>query len=298
MRPADAAPQPAAGRAAPEAGPAQASGYALWALAFGIASVFCIVPGPVLGIVAIGLGILARAEIARSQGRLGGAGLAAAGVAMGTFSFVVFAGLVGAYLAAARHAPAAELPVTPSSPPVVASPAPTPAAPAPEAPDAGAPTFATASTVTSVGKITVVDVAPGVASLSRELQDQRVAAAAHGERLLVQTTKPSGCIPCDGVAAALGDARMQKALAGVRLVRVDVDVFGEDLEDLKIPVPLIPGFFLIDASLHVTDAIHGGEWDDDVAANIAPVLGPFLRGTYTKRRDPWRATPRPTGTVM
>lgn len=91
---------------------------------------------------------------------------------------------------------------------------------------------------------------------------------------------------------------MQKALERVRLIRVDRDQFQEDLDELEIPSTPYPGFFLLDTDLKVSDAINGGEWDDDVAVNIAPVLGPFVRGTYAKRRTPWRRTPRPSGTVL
>ena len=48
----------------------------------------------------------------------------------------------------------------------------------------------------------------------------------------------------------------------------------------------------------MSDGINGGEWDDDIAINIAPVLGPFVRGTYAKRRSPWKKLPRPGGTVL
>ena len=38
--------------------------------------------------------------------------------------------------------------------------------------------------------------------------------------------------------------------------------------------------------------LHGrGEWDDDIPVNIAPVLGPFVRGNLTKRREPWHPPP-------
>ncbi len=37
------------------------------------------------------------------------------------------------------------------------------------------------------------------------------------------------------------------------------------------------------------DGIDGGEWDDDIAQNIAPVLGAFVRGKYPARREAWKA---------
>src|SRR5262249_15629423 len=104
---------------------------------------------------------------------------------------------------------------------------------------------------------------------------------------------------CEGVATSLGDPRMQRALAKVRLVRIDRDQFEEDLEEMQIPGNPYPGFFLLDSDLKIMDAISGGEWGEDVASNIAPVLGPFVRGTYTKRRgNPWHTMPRPSRTVL
>src|SRR5205823_14047509 len=68
-------------------------------------------------------------------------------------------------------------------------------------------------------------------------------------------------------------------------VRVDREPFEEDLAELEIPSKPLPGFFLLDSNLRVTDGINGGEWEDDIAANIAPVLGPFVRGAYNRSEE-------------
>jgi hypothetical protein len=81
---------------------------------------------------------------------------------------------------------------------------------------------------------------------------------------------------------------MQKALAGVRLVRLDILEHAFDLNRLNLPTEKIPGFVLLTARNRPLDYVHGGEWDEDISENIAPVLGQFLRGRYTHRRDPWR----------
>lgn len=282
--------------------PRPTSSYATWALVLGLLALLCFGPGPILGTIAIALGVLAHREIGRADGRLGGRALATAGMTMGVLSFAVFGGLVAAYVHYSQRWTATTAAVASVAPPSPAASA-TPPAASSEADgglassdDAAGPPLPTISTITTIGAITVVDVAGGVPSLSKELRNQRTAAAAHGEKLLLETVR-ANCEPCEGVADALGDPRMQKALERVRLVRVDRDQFQEDLEELSIPSDRIPGFFLLDSDLHVTDGIAGDEWDDDVATNIAPVLGPFLRGTYTKRRNPWKA-PRPSGTVM
>ena len=58
-----------------------------------------------------------------------------------------------------------------------------------------------------------------------------------------------------------------------------------------MPIKAIPGFFLLSPDLSPKDAINGGEWDDDIPPNIAPVLGAFMRGKYAKRREGWHASP-------
>jgi hypothetical protein len=113
--------------------------------------------------------------------------------------------------------------------------------------------------------------------------------------LLLEITS-SPCVPCNGVATSLSDPEMQTALDHVRLVRVDRDPFEDDLAELQIPSKPFPGFFLLDSDLKVKDGINGGEWGDDIAGNIAPVLGPFVRGNYANRRSPWKKLPR--GTVL
>ncbi|HKO47520.1 MAG TPA: hypothetical protein VJV79_07350, partial [Polyangiaceae bacterium] len=133
--------------------------------------------------------------------------------------------------------------------------------------------------------------------LETELAKQRALAAAAGETLVLWLVVPS-CKPCDGVAAALTSKEAQKALAKVRLVRVDRDDFQPELDRLGIPTEKIPGFALLDTRNHARDFIHGGEWDADIAANIAPVLGKFARGRYAKRRDRWRGPAREDETQL
>lgn len=272
------------------------SPYATWALLLGLLAVICLGPGPILGVGAIALGVLGLREIDEQRGRIQGRALAITGIALGMLSFAVFGALLAAYMHYARvradggltYAPAVSHPDSPE-PKTVGETIPT----VPDSPSSPLPTV---STIATIGNITVIDIAPGILSLSDELQSQRTAAASHDQRLLVETVR-SSCPPCEGVAKALGDPRMQKALSGVRLVRIDRDLFHEDLQELKIPSDKVPSFFLLDSDLRVLDAIAGDEWDEDHPANIAPVLGPFVRGTYTKRRTPWKA-PRPSGTIL
>jgi hypothetical protein len=140
---------------------------------------------------------------------------------------------------------------------------------------------------TRIGALTVVDVGVEESSLRAALEVQRAKARAEGTELMVMTVA-SSCVPCEGVHASLEDARMQAALEKIRLVRVDLEVFREDLSRLKMQSQRYPGYFLLTDDLTPRDAIDGGEWGEDIAENIAPVLGPFARGRYRERKHEWR----------
>jgi hypothetical protein len=133
------------------------------------------------------------------------------------------------------------------------------------------------------GAVTVVDLGLEEASLLEALRQQKLLAAPRGQLLMVMLNGRR-CRPCRGVEGALGDPEMQRALTAVRLVRVDIEAFREDIDSLRMPRDIYPAFFLLAADLSPRDTIHGGEWGDDVAANIAPVLGKFVRGIYDERR--------------
>jgi len=155
--------------------------------------------------------------------------------------------------------------------------------------DGSAAAVPSQTVTTTIGEIEVVDLGKSAAALQTSLIVQSALAAAKGKTLLVMTTR-ARCGPCRGVESALPDPLMQKALANVRLVRIDLHVFREELSDLKMATDLYPGFFLLGPDMRPRDGIHGGEWDEDVAKNIAPVLGAFVKEEYTTRRQDWSAT--------
>lgn len=249
-----------------------------------------LIPGPVGSILAVVFGLYARREIERSERTRTGHALATIGVALGLVATMAYGGLLSYFVWTSGHR------VDAAGEPHVEAPAPTttsaPAArPAPQRGTADLGPFAPKHTkVKQQGAVTIVDLGSSTSSLSAELAKQRAEAAENGETLLVMTTA-ARCDPCCGVDRAIADPRMQSALAKVRLARVDILVFHDDLADLKIPDEAIPGFFLLAPDLTPRDGVDGGEWDEDIAENIAPVLGPFLRGAYAQRRRPWRPVP-------
>jgi hypothetical protein len=283
-------------------GPPRTSGNAIASLVTSLLGFVCL---PAIGgLLGVTLGIAAKSEIHGSGGRIGGKGLATTGIALGAVNVIVsilgVAGLV-AWVDSLDASPTS--PATAVAAPVLApAPIPTPApVPAPVATSAGAKTGALSRqggvVVTKVGRVTLVDVDQDVRSLRTELGKQADLARKEQSKLLLWMVAPD-CQPCNGVSASLADPLMQEALGGTRIVRVNVRDFSVELSYLGIPVQKIPGFALLGPEERAVDYVHGGEWDDDVAKNIAPVLGKFVRGDYRKRREPWRGGSRDDETAL
>ena len=162
-------------------------------------------------------------------------------------------------------------------------------------------TVHTEVTEVKVGKVVLVDVPAKVESLTSALEAQREKALREKKTLVLFTTRghtpavdDAYCRPCLSIAAVLPDPKMQAALEHVRLVRVDVTELREEVEDLRIPTGKIPGFYLLGPTLEAEDGITGAEWDDDTAANAAPVLGAFVRRKLpaSKRKEPFAPLPK------
>ena len=260
--------------------------------------------GPVGALGGIVMGWAARREIARRPLERKGHTLATLGMALGIVMAVGWMGAtgVGVWVWSQQQVELAD-DATPSPPVVAAVPEPPEpevaepqvrVSPVPSSTPAGSVPKETAAR--KEGTLTVVDVGITALSLADELNKQRKEAEAAGQTLLVMTTRDP-CEPCRGVDAALSSPQLQAALSGVRLVRVDVDVFKDDLDQLRIQRQRFPGFFLLAPDMSPRDGIDGGEWDDDVPVNIAPVLGPFVKGKYTHRRQGFRPLPR-TGVAL
>jgi hypothetical protein len=263
--------------------------------------------GPFGAVLAIALGWVARRDIETHRARRRGHRLATVGMALGVVTMLGWAvvGTVVAWIAIERAnaAPVAGLPPPVKelpSPPEIGAPGPQATAPSrsPTPPAVQTPKPDTepggAVPKTTVarreGTILVVDVGVSARSLADELTKQMAEAKAAGETVLVMTTRDP-CDPCRGVDRSLASPLLQTALSNVRLVRVDLDVFRDDLDQLKMPRQRYPGFFLLAPDLTPRDGIDGGEWDDDIPVNIAPVLGPFVRGRYDKRRQGFQPMP-------
>ncbi len=274
---------------------ARTNSTALAAFWIGLLSFFCLFGTG--GVVAIVLGALALSEIRRSEPRQDGAGLAKAAIGLGVVQLALLVVFFGGMLAT-MYGSATKSGWTSSKPPP-SLPAPSYVLPPAPAPSAAGPraTLATRSREQAVGRITLVDLGTDAGPLARALTRELDKARASNGQAIVLVVGPD-CSPCNGVALALRDARLQKALAGVRLVRVDATERVEELELLGIPTDSIPGFALLAAGARPEDYLHGGEWDADIPDNIAPVLIDFVARGHRARRYPWRGMRRPDETAL
>jgi hypothetical protein len=243
-------------------------------------------------VLAIALGWVAHSEIEKSGGRVGGRGLASAGIGLGITNLVLTVVGVGVLVAFALRTAPAPRAAAPTATPVPVFPAPvappaTPPALRPAPPPAEVAEAEPALPVLppQVGKIVVVD-ANGARGLEGQLLTQLAESKAAGEQVVLWTVTTE-CEPCDAVGRALPDARMQRALGNVRLIRADAASFPVELRRLGVPIDTVPGFTLLDSQARAQDHIHGGEWDADIPANIAPILDKFVKHALSGRRHPW-----------
>jgi len=147
-----------------------------------------------------------------------------------------------------------------------------------------------------IGSVPVVDIGVSEPSLSQALLKQAALAKAEGREVMVNVMS-SSCEPCTAQFKTVSDPLMQKALAKTRLVRVSIEVFRDDLIKLQMRVVPLPWYFLLRADGTPRDGINGGEWGEDVATNIAPIIGPFARGELKQRKQAFKPA-APNGTFL
>jgi len=257
---------------------------------------FACAPG-VGGIVALVLGWTAHQELRPSRGALGSKRaehLALGALGLGTANVVFVAVALSAGSAAFDEAPRPRDVAVERTPTLDRGASREPGGAFADRPSPTGPRHPTEDSTqrsTRIGQIEVVDVATNVDSLSGELARQMRIARQQGSRLLLWVSAPD-CAPCKGVASALSDRQLQHALERTRLVRVNRDEFAAELDAIGIPFQAIPGFALLDAEVRPVDYLDGGEWDEDVPHNIAPVLAGFMRGNYNTRRRAWHGATR------
>jgi len=85
------------------------------------------------------------------------------------------------------------------------------------------------------------------------------------------------CPPCKKLEAAMGDPRIERAFAGVYLIRLDSDQWGPRLAGTGLENGTIPVFYeLNDQGKTTGRKIDGGAWAEDIPENMAPPLDAFF----------------------
>ncbi len=105
---------------------------------------------------------------------------------------------------------------------------------------------------------------------------------AHAERAEARGLRPFfevgaiWCPPSKLFGDALVDPRMEAALAGVYLIRADMDEFGGDPLLTELGVSTVPMFFELDAEGRSTGrSITGAAWGADTIENMSATMAKF-----------------------
>ncbi|HVJ88830.1 MAG TPA: DUF4190 domain-containing protein, partial [Labilithrix sp.] len=237
------------------------------------------------GVPAIVLGALARRDIDRSNGTLAGRGIAAGGILAGFFGTGLGYVFVLATISSVFTTDASEVPSSTAST-LPASATTATALPTPTLAVAPAPT---PDRTHSYGLIEVVDL-----DVSRPLRTQLVELVhrSRGRTVLLQTHSKSSRA-CADITEALPDRRMQRALANVTIIRVDVDEYDTELGLMEIQTTGSPWFYKLGPDAEPTDAISADAWNGNDPEKMAPALARFVKPAPPKHapRSP-RSRPR------
>jgi hypothetical protein len=248
---------------------------------------FVIIP---LNLVGVFFGFIARRNIARSAGRIGGEAVAVTGIVIGAVSLIV-SGIAITLLGMQLLAPTANREARDVEP------TPLPVSVSPEAPESTpAPTFTHAERQPvrggaahreSWGELKVSDIDPEVVSLAESLDEERRLAARDGRQLLVLLVAPQ-CAACSALEKTLKSAPIQRRLSKVWLARVDARQFDSELEELRIPSDQTPALIRLNPQNAPLDVLLHAEWKDSSQENIALLLQEFMDGKLQQRKQPWR----------
>lgn len=211
--------------------PERTESKAVASLILGLSSLMCL--GAITGLPAVVLGALARKDIDRSSGALGGRGIAAGGIVSGLFGtgmgFVMLLMFLGKMLETSQPS--------------------------------------------SLKVVDLRDDRPFGAQLMTVMDE----AKSNGRTVLLQTDSQRDA-RCAQIKAALPDARVQRSLSNVTLVRVDIDRYSSELHAMHIEARSAPYFYVLNESAIPIDAMSGGEVPS-APEKMGPTLAAFVRSS-------------------
>lgn len=125
------------------------------------------------------------------------------------------------------------------------------------------------------GRFRVVDLRPG-SPLDAQLRHHAAEAEASHLRPFVEFGA-QWCPPSRMFGEVLDDPRMVRALAGVYLIRVDIDALGSDPLVREWGVAVVPLFHELDAAGERTGrSTTGAAWGEDTVENMAAAMARFF----------------------
>lgn len=126
--------------------------------------------------------------------------------------------------------------------------------------------------------VRLVDVDPDNGSLHEQIIAAAAQAKADGRSVAVELWA-GWCPPCKKLDKLLSTGPVAAAVANAVLIRVDTDVFNDELNKLGFDAPQIPSLYRIDErGKPKGKALSGAKWSRESETNIAAQLAAFLQG--------------------
>ena len=141
------------------------------------------------------------------------------------------------------------------------------------------------------GNIELIDVGDSTPDFSDFVAEQAKAAHDSNQHCLLMTMLPK-CPSCAAIGYAVEKGLLGRDLGRIRLIRLDLDEFEQEVRRLHLPIDRVPGFVLVDATGSVVDFLDGGEWGANDPAEFAPIISAFVNGRLAQRRYLWTRLPQ------
>jgi hypothetical protein len=137
-----------------------------------------------------------------------------------------------------------------------------------------------------LGDVELVDAGDNTPNFA-EFAAQQIEVAEKNHRHCLFVTMLPKCPSCAALGYALKRGYLGHKFGRIRIVRLDLDEFEEDMRRMHLPIDRVPGFILMDRSGKVIDFLDAGEWTSNDPAEFAPLISDFARGRLPQGRYNW-----------